>query len=148
MQIIDFLTLERTFFGCDFSSKKRALEFLSQLFVNELQVASSDLFEAFIERERLGSTVLGHGIALPHIRTHAAKQPLGALIKLVQPIDFNGTLEQKVDVLFALVVPAEACQDHLQILASLAQHFSQPDFRQQLEQANDAKSLYKIVIRP
>lgn len=145
MQILDFLTPERTFFAVELPSKKRALEFISQVFSEELNVAKDELFEAFIKRERLGSTVLEHGIALPHIRTPAVKHPLAALVKLAYAIDFAGNAYTPIDILFALVVPVEACDEHLQILAILAERFNKSDFRQQVEQATDAKTLYKLV---
>lgn len=148
MQIIDLLTLERTLLAKSINSKKRALEIISNLFAEQLAVDRTELFEAFIERERLGSTAIGHGIALPHIRSQAATQPMGALILFKQPLDFNTPDHEPVKLLFSLIVPDHATTEHLQILAMLAESFSQAEFRERLLSAPDVQTLYQLAIQP
>ncbi len=146
MYIIDLLTPERTLYASLITSKKRALEVLSQLFAQPSGIDSHELFEAFIERERLGTTAIGHGIAIPHVRCKMVKQPQAALMVLPQALDFNALDQQQVDILVGLIVPAEATTEHLQILATLAESFSDESFCNQLRQATDSQSLYQIVV--
>lgn len=145
MQIIDLLSPERTLIAKSITSKKRALEVLSNLFAEQLAADSSELFQAFIERERLGSTAIGHGIALPHIRSQAAKQAMGALMLLDTALDFNALNQQPVKLLFGLIVPEHASEEHLEILAMLAENFSQTQFRNCLLQASTPQTLYQLA---
>ena len=103
------------------------------------------MFAQLTAREKLGSTGLGQGIAIPHCRVEECPQPLGTLLTLEQPIDFDAPDDQPVDLLFALLVPGEANQQHLDILAGLARLFHQPDFCRQLRAAQDATALFKVA---
>lgn len=145
MQIIDLLTPERTLYAQNISSKKRALEILSQLFAQQLNADSNELFDAFIEREKLGATSIGHGIAIPHIRSNHVTQPQGALLRLATPLDFNALDKQPVDILFGLIVPAHTVNEHLQILATLAEAFNNETFRKQLRMTTDSQILYQLA---
>jgi PTS system nitrogen regulatory IIA component len=98
-----------------------------------------------IAREKLGSTGLGRGIAIPHCRVSDCTQPLGALLTLEEPIPFDAPDDQPVDLLFVLLVPEEAHQQHLDILANIARLFSQPDFCERLRTAGDSRTLYDIA---
>jgi len=146
MQIADLLNSERTLFANGISSKKRALEELCQLFAQSLNIDIQELSEAFFERERLGSTAIGHGVAIPHIRSSFAKQPLGALLVLNQPLDFNALTAEPVDIIFGLIVPETSTDQHLKILKMLAEQFRREAFRQQLRQAQDSQTLYQLAI--
>ena len=100
------------------------------------------ILDAFISRERLGSTCLDHGIALPHSRIGYIDTPVAALITLENGIDFNATDKQAVDLVLGLLVP-EQCNDvHLEILASLAKRFSDEGFREQIRSYTDPSELY------
>lgn len=129
MQISELLTSARI--GChqDSSSKKRSLEILSQLLASALPAFSEgELFDSLINRERLGSTGLGHGVALPHGRISGLDAPIAAFISLDNGVDFDAIDNAPVDLLFALLVPEESTDDHLKILAHLASMFSDADF--------------------
>lgn len=97
-------------------------------------------------REKLGSTGLGGGIAIPHTRLEGLTTPCGCLITLADGIDFDAPDEQKVDIVFALLVPSEACDEHLQILAALAKLFVQSTFCQRVRGAKDSQTLHELII--
>ncbi len=127
-------------------SKKRALENLSELLVSGAAgVDPPEIFNRLIERERLGSTGLGHGVAIPHGRLPADSEvqtTLGCFIKLDAGIDFDSPDQQQADLLFGLLVPEDCTEEHLQILATLAGMFSDIDFCTQLRNCTSDEDLY------
>ena len=144
MNIINLLTPERMRSGARVNSKKRSLELLSELITgNEADPATRAIFESLIGRERLGSTGLGKGVALPHARVAGIEQPIGALVHLQTPIDFDAIDKQPVDLLFALVVPEHSTDEHLRILANLAEMFSDQPFCDQLRQSETPEEMYR-----
>lgn len=143
IQIEDILTQERSRAGVDVSSKKKLLEQLASVIADEVADTTADeVFDRLLERERLGSTGLGEGIAIPHCRLKHCRRAVGVLFCLNQAIDYDAMDKQPVDLVFALIVPEEATDDHLQILSRLATNFSQPDYRQLLRTAKDDQALY------
>ena len=147
MNISDILTPERTFADLKCASKKRTLESISNWLGDQMsEFDGKELFNALINREKLGSTGFGDGIAIPHCRLDSCTQVTGALIRLAKAVDFDAIDAQPVDLLFVLLVPLEATDEHLQILATLAGSFGQPEFRERLRKATDAEAMYKIAI--
>lgn len=124
------------------SSKKKALEALSSLLAGTAGGTDEvTIFDALIARERLGSTGLGFGVAIPHGRLAGIERTVGGLLVLGSGVDFDAPDGAPVDVLFGLLVP-EACNDeHLAILAGLAQLFSDEQLRERLRSCGDADSL-------
>lgn len=132
--------------GVNGVSKKRALETVASLASNQQgHLDADELFQRLVARERLGSTGLGHGIAIPHCRMGNCQHTTAVLLQLNTPIDFDAIDGQPVDLIFALIVPEEAHEDHLQTLASLAQFFSHPEHLQALREAQNSKALYETV---
>ncbi len=149
MHISDILTPERTFHSAYGQSKKRIFEFLASELVEDSKPAHMQrILDAFMARERLGSTGLGQGIAIPHCRLDSCTQCKGALLTLAQGIEFDAPDKQPVDLLFVLLVPGEATDEHLQILAELAKRFSNPGYCESLRNSEDAKALYQAAIAP
>ncbi|HEX5514672.1 MAG TPA: PTS IIA-like nitrogen regulatory protein PtsN [Gammaproteobacteria bacterium] len=147
MKIADLLTRERIRIDTDVGSKKRALEVLSEMLADDANdVPAGVIFNKLIGRERLGSTGLGKGVALPHARLTHGGEPRGALIRLNHGIDFDAFDRQPVDLLFALVVPEHFTDEHLQILANLAELFSDQELCQQLRQAADTDAIYQRLL--
>lgn len=129
-------------------SKKRAMELVAELLAADIRnLSRSDIFEALNSRERLGSTGLGQGMALPHGRVNALRDPLGACITLDEPIDFDAPDRQRVDVLFALLVPEACNRQHLQILAGLAEMFNDPNVRDELRAQTEPERLIEVLQR-
>lgn len=110
------------------------------------QASADELLSSLREREALGSTAIGHGIAIPHGRCSGLGEPRGALIRLQRPIDFGA--DQPVDLLFAMAVPGHYTQEHLMLLSELASQFSDPGFRDALRQAPDAATLLHLLSHP
>ncbi|CTP90271.1 PTS fructose transporter subunit IIA [Xanthomonas translucens pv. arrhenatheri] len=108
------------------------------------QAGCDELFASLRERERLGSTAIGHGIAIPHGRAPHLDAPRGALLRLDQPIDFDGHGSQ-VDLIFAMAVPAHYTHQHLMLLSELAEQFSDEGFRAALRRAPDAAALHDLL---
>ena len=128
----------------DISSKKRLLEKLSQLLAQgALGLNHADIFNRLVERERLGSTGLGHGVALPHGRIAHLDQTIGAFILLQKPVDFDSIDGQPTDLLFALLVPEHHTDEHLQILASLAGMFSNQALCDKLRHCTNNDELFR-----
>jgi len=129
----------------DVSSKKRVFEQVGLLFENNQQVARSQVFDSLFAREKLGSTGLGQGVAIPHGRIKGLKDALGSLVRLKQPIPFDSPDGQPVGLVFVLLVPDRATDVHLQILSELAQIFSDRAFRERLLAAPDAAKLHELI---
>jgi PTS system nitrogen regulatory IIA component len=131
-----FITEQRIGCGLELASKKRLLETLARILAGDQPGLEPDLiFERLLERERLGSTGLGHGIALPHARAKEVSRSMGAFVSLTRGIDYDAADGEPVDLAFALLVPETATEEHLQLLAELAKRFNDPVVRQQLRQA-------------
>jgi PTS system nitrogen regulatory IIA component len=120
----------------DSPSKKRVLERSALLLASGDAELAERVFERLLERERLGSTGLAGGVALPHARVPGVDSTKGAFIRLAEPVDFDALDGNPVDLVFALLVPEEATDEHLQLLAQLAGMFKEPRFCQQLREAD------------
>lgn len=140
------LTPGRTVCHAPGVSKKRLFETIAKIISeDQLSLPYKEVFDHLIAREKLGSTGLGQGIAIPHCRIPNCTQPLGTLVTLLEPIDFDAPDDVPVDLLFVLLVPEEANQQHLDILANIARLFSQADFCQQLRGSHDSLALYELA---
>ena len=127
------------------SSKKRLFEQVGLLFENNHGIARSLVFDSLFARERLGSTGLGQGVAIPHGRIKGLKDALGAFVRLGQPIPFDAPDGKPVNLLFVLLVPEQATEKHLQILSELAQMFSDRALREAMAAAADAGALHQLI---
>ncbi|QEQ97457.1 PTS IIA-like nitrogen regulatory protein PtsN [Neptunomonas concharum] len=146
MSIISLLSPERTLQHIEGGSKKRILEFVSNIIAESNgSIVAEDLFSGLISRERLGSTGIGEGVAIPHCRLAGITEAIGALIHLSEPIDFDAIDNRPVDLLFFLLVPEEACEEHLNILGKLAESFSQEAIREQLRKADSNTHLLQVA---
>jgi PTS system nitrogen regulatory IIA component len=128
------------------SSKKRLFEQAGLLFENQHGVARSQVFDSLFARERLGSTGLGQGVAIPHGRIKGLKVALCAFIRLAQPVPFDAPDGTPVSLAFVLLVPEQATEKHLQILSELAQMFSDRGLREAMVRAPDAAALHQLII--
>ena len=127
------------------SSKKRLFEQVGLLFENQHAIARSVVFDSLFARERLGSTGLGQGVAIPHGRIKGLKEARGAFLRLAQPVPFDAPDGNPVNLVFVLLVPEKATEKHLQILSELAQMFSDRALREALAAAPDAAALYALI---
>lgn len=128
-------------------SKKKALEVASETLAQQhSELEAGQVFDALVARERLGSTALGEGVALPHCRSSLCQEPVAAVLLLEQAVDFDASDRQPVDIVFVLVVPEEAHDLHLQILSTLATAFNQPAYRARVRATNDAQELFEAIV--
>ena len=144
-QIAKILPVENVLAALDVSSKKRVFEQAGLLFENHQGIARATVYDALFAREKLGSTGLGQGVAIPHGRIKSLKEPLGALMRLANPVPFESPDGQPVSLLFVLLVPEAATERHLQLLSELAQMFSDRTLRDSLHAAPDAGTLHEAI---
>ncbi len=140
--ISKLLPLPNVIVDLDVSSKKRVFEQVGLLIENNHQIARSQVYDSLFAREKLGSTGLGQGIAIPHGRVKGLKEAIGALVRMKSPIPFDAPDGQPVVLIFVLLVPDRATDVHLQILSELAQMFSDKAFRERLLAAPGAPDLH------
>ena len=126
------------------ASKKRVFENVGLLFENTLGIARSQVFDSLFAREKLGSTGLGQGVAIPHGRVKGLRDAAAAFVKMKTPIPFDAPDGQPVKFIFVLLVPERATDLHLQILGELAQMFSEQSFRERLEATDDPTEMHQI----
>src|SRR5580765_3811433 len=126
------------------SSKKRLFEQAGLLFENHDGLARSIVYDSLFARERLGSTGLGQGIAIPHGRIKGLKQAMGAFVRPQQPIPFDAPDGKPVEQVFVLLVPEHATEEHLELLSELAQMFGERSFREQVAMAADPAEVHQV----
>ncbi|MDB5823072.1 MAG: ptsN2 [Herminiimonas sp.] len=136
------LPLQNVVLDLDVSSKKRAFEQAGLLFENNHGIARSTVSDNLFARERLGSTGLGHGVAVPHGRIKGLKAPLAAFMRLAEPIPFESPDGQPVKLLIFLLIPDHVTQHHLEILSEIAEIFSDDHFRDALSTDADTATLH------
>jgi PTS system nitrogen regulatory IIA component len=141
----NFLSIERIALDIEAGSKKRVLEQLAALLQSDRR-SLEGIFDQLLERERLGSTGMGHGIALPHARIDGLTQALGGFIRLADGVDFGAIDGAAVDLVFGLLVPGDATEEHLQLLATLAGLFRNPEFCIRLRQAPDPQHVLHALL--
>ena len=140
------LSISRIRFNVSAPSKKRMLEELAGLLShNRSDLHRDTVFQVLNERERLGSTGIGYGIALPHGRLNGLNEPLAAVIRLRQALDFDSVDDGPIQLIVGLLVPANATEQHLNILASLAETFSNKEQRDAILSARNAKTLFRLL---
>ena len=142
----NLLAADQVLLDLDASSKKRVFEQAGMLFESRLGLARSIIFDSLFAREKLGSTGLGQGVAIPHGRIKGLKQAAGAFLRLAQPVPFDSPDGRPVNLLFVLLVPEQATEQHLQILSELAQRFSDRSFREKLQAAADPAAVLALFL--
>ena len=146
MLISDLLSPERIRCDVHSSSKKRLLEIISrELARNSDDLNQREVFESLCARERLGSTGLGKGVAIPHGRVKGSHDVQASFIRLKKPLPFDAIDGEPVDLLFAISVPENCNEDHLKLLAQVAELFSDPDLLMQLRAAEGSVNLLKLL---
>ena len=143
IQLSGLLSPDRVICDNKSLSKTAALSKICQLFKASLcQIDEKELFDSYLNRERLGSTAIGHGIAIPHIKYGKIDTPIACLTKLAKPIEFGAQDQKPVDILIALLAPNDQQQQHLNLLANIAQLFGCDLYRKRLRAANTDQELY------
>jgi len=147
LPLTNIITPSRVVVGLQAGSKKRLLEALAELLANAGRVIDkATVFRGLLDRERLGSTLLGHGVALPHTRISDLDQPIGALVVLDTPVNFEEA--ETIQIACALLVPAESSDHYLQLVAKLAALFNENRFREALLSAPDSLHAHTLLDLP
>ena len=143
-QIADLLPSSNVLLGLDAPTKSRLFEAIGALFETNLGLPRQTVVDSLAAREKLGSTGLGQGIAIPHGRIKGLTQAQGAFARLAAPIAFDAPDGKPVSQVFVLLVPEHATEQHLQLLSELAQMFSDREFRDELRAANSTVGLHAL----
>ncbi len=147
MNLQEIITPERTRCRGLSATKKSTLELTSKILADQnTQLSYHEILTKLLERERLGSTSIGYGVAIPHARMHALKAPVASLLHLNTPIDFDNATDQPVDLIFGFIVPEERVEEHLHLISTLATLFSEETFRDSLRKAETDQELYAILV--
>lgn len=147
IDLAEFLTEKRV--GCvrHATSKKRALELLSELLTADVPgLTQAEVFTSLCERERLGGTDLGHAVAIPHGRLTNIEKAVCAFLKLGEGVDYDASDQRPVDLICGLVVPEASTSEHLEVLAALAEMFSDEAFCASMRATSDSHDLYHLLI--
>jgi PTS system nitrogen regulatory IIA component len=139
------LPLNHVLLGLDVGSKKRLFEQIGLLFENSRQIPRARVFDSLFDREKLGSTGLGFGVAIPHGRIKTLKEPVCAFVRTAAPIPFEAPDGAPVSLVFAMLVPEHATEVHLEILSELAQMFSDADLRSALASTDDIQAAHRMI---
>ena len=146
MQLSELLSPDCTKCAVEGASKKRLLENISQIAAPKLVgISRHDIFESLLNRERLGSTGIGNGVAIPHARSPHCSAPIAGFLKLAEAIDFDAIDGDPVDLVFVLLVPEEADDTHLSLLGQVATIMNDVDTLQKLRKAGSQRELLELL---
>ncbi|MBU2897126.1 PTS IIA-like nitrogen regulatory protein PtsN [Vibrio hepatarius] len=146
MQLSEILSLDCTKSAVQCTSKKRALEMISEIVALRTGQNPTDLFECMLSREKVGSTGIGNGIAIPHARMQSTDKAVAVLLQCESPIEFDSIDNRPVDLLFALLVPDAQCKEHLKTLSNMAERLSDKQILKKLRKAKSDQELYNIMV--
>lgn len=145
MNIQQLLSPDSTFICNKMSSKKKVLEKVSEIMAASIGTTEKIIFESLLCREKLGTTALGDGIAIPHGRSEQCSQITTVFLLLETPIDYDAPDKKPVDIIFAIIVPEEADKQHLHSLAQIAELLSDSKLSSQIRHAHSSEALYSIL---
>lgn len=145
MAISALLSPQKIFIDTEVTSKKKLLELIASVVADQTQLAESTIYSNLLNRERLGSTGLGKGFAVPHARVPELDKTVGCFFRLKDAVNFESPDNQPVDLVFTIVIPEEATEEHLLILSSLARIFSKTEVCQAIRMANGKDEIEKII---
>ena len=145
MSISSLLATERVFTTAEISSKKRLLEFIAEKAAVKLELPKSEIYNQLLERERLGSTGLGEGFAVPHARLNNLTQTHACFVKLDEAVNYDANDRQPVDLVFVILIPEASTEEHLRILASLAKIFSDQSVCDRIRKSESTEQILDII---
>lgn len=146
LSLSDYLTIERVNASVTVASKKKLLEHIASLLGDEEKTLTKKIFHSIIEREKLGSTGVGNGVAIPHGRCEEIEEARLCVVTLEQAIDYEAKDNKNVDIAFGLIVPSEANQQHLSLLSLIAELMSKQSVHDQLVSSKTASEIFQKII--
>ncbi|MBK0400553.1 PTS IIA-like nitrogen regulatory protein PtsN [Limibaculum sp. M0105] len=148
MELTELVTREAVFASLKASSKKQVLQEIANRARDAYGLTARRVFEGLIAREKLGSTAMGYGVAIPHARIEGLDRIVGVFARLERPVDFEAADGEAVDLVFALLAPEEAGADHLRALARVSRFLRDAEARAKLRQTDRADALYALLTEP
>jgi len=148
MELGDLISPEAVVPTLAATSKKQVLQDLAEKAADLTGLHGRDIFETLLQRERLGSTAVGRGIAIPHGRVAALQRIVSVFARLEQPIDFEAPDEEPVDLIFLLLAPEHAGADHLKALARISRLLREPQSIERLRSSHDRATIYSVLTQP
>ena len=145
MTISHLLSAQRILLDTEISSKKKLLELIATTVAEQTGLEQSSIYNGLLDRERLGSTGLGEGFAVPHARSADLEQTIGCFFRLREPVNFEAPDNRPVDLVFSIIIPEEATEEHLMILSSLARIFSQAEICDAIRAAGSSEEIEQII---
>ena len=145
MTISALLSPQSIFLNTEISSKKKLLELIANIAADRTQLSESEIYNNLLNRERLGSTGLGQGFAVPHARLNELKQTMALFFRLKDTVNFESPDNQPVDLVFTIIIPQEATEEHLIILSSLAGIFSKAEVCEAIRSATSKEEIAEII---
>ena len=146
MQVSQILSLDCTHNAISSTSKKRILEQISEIASPKLNISKQDIFESLLAREKMGSTGIGEGIAIPHGRIHSDARATAVLLTLESAIDFDSLDSKPVDIVFALLVPEDQCKQHLETLSEVSKKLGDSKIRAQIRRSQNDEQLFSALL--
>ncbi len=129
------------------ASKRQALSIVAEIAGRAFDLKSTEILNKMIQRERMGSTGVGHGVAVPHCRLRGLERVRGVFVRLETPVDFGAVDDQPVDLIFALLAPPNDASEQLRCLARVSRALRQSDLRQQLRQAHTTDAVRALLVQ-
>lgn len=148
MPFQDLLVADRIVILVDPVSRDLVLDAAARLLAGGLGQRTESIARGLRERERIATTAIGHGVALPHCRNNAYAQARGVFLRLEYPVDFSARDGEPVDLVFAMSAPKHGDQRHLQIMSALAERFSDPQLRETIREARDLRTIREALMSP
>ncbi|MCP4979975.1 MAG: PTS IIA-like nitrogen regulatory protein PtsN [Gammaproteobacteria bacterium] len=145
MTISALLSTQNIYLDSEVTSKKKLLELIANIAADKTRLSESTIYNNLLNRERLGSTGLGQGFAVPHARLEDLDQTLGCFFRLKEAVNFDAPDNQPVDLVFTIIIPEEATEEHLVILSSLASIFSKPEVCDAIRNAGNKEEIAQII---
>jgi PTS system nitrogen regulatory IIA component len=146
MNLTDYVDLKNVIVDLDISSKSQALQVAAANLCTTAILQTDVVFNLLKKREDLGSTGIGEGVAVPHTRVPGLDKPIGALVRLKKPVDFDAIDDQPVDVVFVLLTPDQSPVEHLNVLACFSRRLRSPGVLKQMRAARSTQSLYDCLV--
>lgn len=148
MDLSDLLRVDAVLPHLKAASKKQALQEMATRAAALTQRTDREIFDTLLQREKLGSTGVGHGVAIPHGKLAGLERLVGVFARLDKPVDFDALDDEPVDLMFLLLAPENAGADHLKALARIARVLREPAIATKLRAANDAAAIYALLTQP
>ncbi len=145
MTISELLSPQRIFLDTEITSKKKLLELIANVVADQTRLPESSIYNSLLGRERLGSTGLGQGFAVPHARLENLDRTMACFFRLKEAVNFEAPDNQPVDLVFTIVIPEEATEEHLVILSSLASIFSRAEVCNAIREAGSREEIAEII---